>query len=547
MKRIYLFIATALLVCGSVSAQDDNKVTVSGSIQSDVLIPQDDKKIGTEETSHWGLTNSYADVQIGSKYLDAGARVEFLRFPLPGFEKDFKGWGLANIYAKFHTEEFDLTVGNFYDQFGSGFIFRTYEERALGIDNSLLGARLAVRPVKGVQIKGLAGQQRRYWAHNDSWVSGADMELSLDEWFKGLSNNNTYITLGGSFVNKHESDEDIMADPLHKLNLPHNVNAWDARVRLQKGGLNVLAEYAQKTQDPSYDNGYIYRRGNVAMLSASYSQRGMSLLLQAKRSDNMSFRSRRTMTGTSSFINHLPAFTLDHTYALAALYPYATNPNGEWAYQAEFGYLFKKNTFLGGKYGASVKINFSHVEGIDKNPKTLNGLSRGSEGYGSSFWKWGDDGMYYQDINIQIAKRVTKTFSFNFMYMNQFYNKAVVEGHGDKIRSNIFVLDAKNKFNNKTTLRGELQYLQTSQDEGNWMFGLLELSLVPHWMFTVSDMYNCGKTDIHYYQGLVTFNTGSHRLAVGYGRTRAGFNCSGGVCRYVPAQKGVTVSYNYNF
>lgn len=556
MNRICLFIAAAMLYTANGIAQDDNKVTVSGSIQSDVLIPQDDSKIGTEETSHWGLTNSYADIQIGSKYVDAGARVEFMRFPLPGFEKDFKGWGLANAYVKFHTDPVDLTIGTFYDQFGSGFIFRTYEERALGIDNSIMGARLAVRPVKGMQIKALSGWQRRYWSHNDGVVSGADIEMNIDEWIKGLSNSGTYITLGGSFVNKQETPGDFRADGTYKLRLPNDVNAWDARVRLQKGGLNVLAEYAQKTQDPSFDNGYIYRKGNVAMLSASYSQRGLSMLLQAKRSDNMSFRSRRHMTGTSSFINHLPAFTLDHTYALAALYPYATNPNGEWAYQAEFGYLFKKGTALGGKYGTSVKVNFSHVEGIDRNPKpvtmtTTDGrtveLIKGSEGYGSSFWKWGDDGMYYQDINIQITKRLTKTFTLNLMYMNQFYNKEVVEGHGDKIRSNIFIIDAKNKFNRKLTLRGEAQYLQTKQDEGDWIFGLLELSIVPHWMFTISDMYNIGETNLHYYQGLVTFNTGSHRLAVGYGRTRAGFNCSGGVCRYVPAQKGFTLSYNYNF
>ena len=115
------------------------------------------------------------------------------------------------------------------------------------------------------------------------------------------------------------------------------------------------------------------------------------------------------------------------------------------------------------------------------------------------------------------------------------------------IHSNIFVADGKYKFNNKLTLRGELQYLTTGEDQGDWAFALLELSVLPHLMFTVSDMYNCGETDIHYYQGLVTYNIGSHRIQAGYGRTRAGYNCSGGVCRYVPASKGFTVSYNYNF
>ena len=107
------------------------------------------------------------------------------------------------------------------------------------------------------------------------------------------------------------------------------------------------------------------------------------------------------------------------------------------------------------------------------------------------------------------------------MYMNQRYNKTVVEGHGGMIHSNIFVAEGKYKINKKLTLRGELQYLTTKQDQGDWAFALLELSWLPNWMFTVSDKWNCGETDLHYYQGLVTFNYRSHRIQAGYGRTRA--------------------------
>ncbi len=527
-------------------AQEENgkKITVSGSIQSDILIPQDDDKIGTEETNDWALTNTYADVSVMSKHIDGGARFEFLKHPLPGFEKDFKGWGVPNIYLKAHFKNWNLTLGNFYEQFGSGFILRTYEERSLGVDNSLLGGRLVINPLPGVTIKALSGKQRHYWSYNDAWVSGGDVEFGLDQWFKIMSEHGTYLTLGASWVNKYESEEDIMTDATHKLNLPTYVNAFDVRANLQKGNFNVLAEYAWKTQDPSFDNGYIYRKGKVAMLSATYSKKGMSLLLQAKRSDNMSFRSRRTVTGTSSFINHLPAFTMEHTYALAALYPYATNPDGEWAYQAELGYTFKRHTLLGGKYGTSVKINFSHVHAIDRNEHD-NGIM-GSDGYGSAFWKWGKQ-TYYQDLNVQLEKKLSRAFKLSLMYMNQFYNKTVIEGEGGMIHSDIFVAEGKYTVNRKMTLRGELQYLSTADDDGDWLYGLLECSLMPHWMFTISDMYNSGVTNLHYYQGYITFNTGSHRLQLGYGRTRAGFNCSGGVCRYVPASKGVTLSYNYNF
>lgn len=40
---------------------------------------------------------------------------------------------------------------------------------------------------------------------------------------------------------------------------------------------------------------------------------------------------------------------------------------------------------------------------------------------------------------------------------------------------------------------------------------------------------------------------GPHRLQISYGRTRKGINCSGGVCRMMPATEGVYLSYNVNF
>lgn len=555
--RIFFSLAAVLAATGAMAQEDaaKDKFTVSGSIQSDVIIPQEDEAIGTDKYSEWALTNTYADIMGRSNHLDAGLRFEFTKHPLPGYatdpEQGFKGYGVPHFYLKTHFDNWDLTLGTFYEQFGSGFILRTYEERSLGIDNSLLGGRLVVRPVKGVQVKALAGKQRNYWKWNDAWVTGGDLELSVDQWFKKMQENNTYLTLAGSWVNKYQStkDEEINTPyGPYKLNLPSNVNAFDVRANLQAGDFSVLAEYAWKTDDPSYDRlyPYIYRKGTVAMLSTSYSRNGLSLLLQAKRSDNMTFRSDRNVKGLSSNLNNLPAFTQEQTYALAALYPYATQPNGEWAYQAEFGYRFKRNTFLGGKYGTNLKVNFSHVHSIDRNLHTVDGYSEGTSGYGSAFWKWGD-ATYYQDLNVHIDKKFSRSFTLNLMYMNQFYNKSVVEGEGGMVHSDIFVADAKYRFNNKVTLRGEAQYLNTDDDEGDWLYGLLELSVLPHWMITVSDMYNSGVSKLHYYQGLVTFNAGAHRLQIGYGRTRAGYNCSGGVCRMVPASKGVTLSYNYNF
>jgi hypothetical protein len=253
---------------------------------------------------------------------------------------------------------------------------------------------------------------------------------------------------------------------------------------------------------------------------------------------------------------------------LPALYPYATQPDGEWAFQGTFTYNFKRKTVLGGKYGTIIKVNASHIRGIDKKytvPDYAPGSSlslKGTEGYTSSFFKMGKE-LYYQDINLSIDKKLTGDFKLNLMYMNQQYNPKVVRNEPeDIITSNIFILEGKYNINKKMTLRTEAQYLQASKytgpplddvsklnrvNQGNWICGVVELSVLPYFMFTVSDMYNSGITGEHYYKALISYTWQSHFVQVGYGRTRAGRDCSGGVCRDVPASKGFSLSYNYNF
>ena len=564
----------ALLLAGlavtTVNAQE-NKVAVHGSIQSDILIPQEDHKIGTGTYNDWGLTNTYAEVGLTSKHIEAGVRAEYLEHPLPGFnDPRFNGWGVSNIYVKALGNGFDVTVGDFYDQFGSGFVFRTYEERSLGIDNSIRGARLNVSAVKGANLKLLGGVQRCFWDWDtDAWLGGADLELNMEQYFKGLADKNITWMIGGSYLMKHENEEDVLVPGTnYKLNMDPMVHTFGVRTRLQSGPYSFMAEYAWKTQDPSFDNDYIYRNGSAVMVSASYSKKGLSALVQAKRSENMSNRMKRgfnSYLGGNCRLNHMPAFSYQHTYALPALYPYATqDADGEWAFQGEFGYTFKRRTALGGKYGTKLKVNFSYIRGIDKTPteSLIEGVNtaKGTDGYHSKFFGFG--GVYYKDINVQLEKKLSKSFKLNLMYMNQLYNKTVVEGEGGVVKSNIFVAEGKYQFSPKMTLRGEAQYLQTKQDQGDWYYGLLELSVLPYLMFTISDQYNAnvpyflengsedaskGTHSQHYLLGSVTATYKAHRLQLSYGKTRAGYNCSGGVCRFVPASSGLTVSYNYNF
>lgn len=579
------FLATA--VCKGGLAQDGPYL--SGSIQSDMLFPQADSVIGTGVVNDKFLSNTYLNLNFGSEYVDAGARLELLNKPLPGFEKEFAGSGIPNLYVTGKFKNNSLTLGNFYDQFGSGLIFRTYEERALGIDNSLRGARLFLQPYKGIRFKLLGGFQRIYfnYGENNAWgfdftqgaVWGSDLELNINEWIKYLQDNNWNVMLGASFVSKYQPKEDIYRTLTEKLNIPENVAAGDLRLQVQKGDFGLLAEYALKSNDPSADNNYIYKKGSALLLSGTYSRKGLSAMLQIKRSDNMGYRSIRTQRGSTAFINHLPAFTQTHTYALAALRPYATQPMGEWALQGSFGYTFKKGTSMGGKYGTTFKLNASYVSGLKKSYITdLEGDEplisgdpnpkydiKGSDGYTAPFFGFGE--TYYTDINVEFIKKFSKLFSLNATYLFQQYNpRVIVSEPEDIVSSHILVLEGKNQFSDNFGLRYELQYLLASPysgtndptastyrkpiertNQGDWVFALVEASLFGNLMVFGQNMYNIGSTKLNYYNIGVTYNLGAHRLQVAYGRTRAGYNCSGGVCRYVPAFKGIQISYNMTF
>lgn len=156
-----------------------------------------------------------------SRYVDAGIRFEYMKFPLPGFDPGFGGYGIPNVYAKGKYKGVELTVGDFYDQFGSGFILRTYEERSLGVDNSLRGARLKINTLPGMRLTLLGGTQRTYWYWGKSMegfdsnepegetrtsdqVYGANLEFDISEYSQAMKDRNFNWTVGGSYVLKHE-------------------------------------------------------------------------------------------------------------------------------------------------------------------------------------------------------------------------------------------------------------------------------------------------------------------------------------------------------
>ena len=560
------FLSLIFLIPFSGEAQDILKGSeVHGSIQADAAYYLTDKKMGITDTTLDGKPvrmNGFTEVNYSLGNFTAGLRFEAYLPPLIGYNEQYAGLGVPYWYVNYKNDFIDITAGNFYEQFGNGLTLRTYQEWTLGYDNSLRGLRIKVMPAKGITIKGVYGVQRYYWVpfkdYNRGIVKGVDADFYLNDIFSGMADSKIKLSLGGSFVSDYQRGKttDVeYRDTIFELTLPQNVSNYGGRFNLNIGGFNWYTEYAYKINDPSAMNNYIYKNGDGLFTSLSYSRKGLGISLMAKRIDNMSYKSDRTVILNMVDINYLPSITKEHSYTLASMYPYATQPNGEIGLSGTVTFKIPKNTKLGGKNGWTVALNFSQVNGLDRtviNDSTLIGKP-GTLGYKTSFPGIGKE-VYYQDGNVEITKKFGKKWKGIFTYLYQTYNKDVIEGHLNEygtFYAQIGIADVTYNITKKFSLRGELQGLWTKQDKGNWVAGLLEFTIAPQWFFSIQDQWNYGNSiagkRIHYYQVAATYIYNTTRIALSYGRMREGIICVGGVCRYVPASTGLTLTFTSSF
>ena len=326
-------------------------------------------------------------------------------------------------------------------------------------------------------------------------------------------------------------------------------------MNINKGGWGFESEYAHKINDPSFTNNYIYKNGNSIIVSGSYSQKGLGLVLSGKRVDNMNFRSDRDAKLQQLNINFLTSLNKQQSYSLATIYPYVTQPNGETGIQFDCFYKIPKKSKLGGKYGTELNFNFSNCFTINKTTAPDSDVigQDGTLGYESNFFEFGDEKIF-QEINIDIKKKINKQLKLQTTYIKLFNNDKIVkgqplpEGGREKIFANIFILESEYKLKPRHTIKSEIQHLQTKQDLGNWGMGLIEANL-KNVFFSIQDLYNYGNptSSTHYYSISTGFIKNSHRVELRYGKVRAGVFCVGGVCREVPASNGFSINITSSF
>ena len=500
-------------------------------------------------------TNNYLKLDYYKDRLSAGMQVEGYFPTLVGYPLTQNRLSISNLFATWKDKSYSVTAGTFYDQFGSGLLFRSWEDRTLGLNNAMLGARatynwedkVALKAFWGIPRLGKIGDNAALMGYEGAFfglglskvnIAGADISVSLStlaDW-QAFS-----LSLEGSILNKHENVSEL----LQTVGCNPNTLGWSGRVNFDLDGFFIKGEYVdagkQIVSAAAAQNGRAPEHGNAQLIELGYNGRGLGLTVTGRRLDRMTqkiYAYSATEPGYSSATNMLsyrPAMSTQYTYMLTTLNPYSPEIGdkvikaGEIGGQIDAFYNFRRGTVLGGKRGMKMHANFSTYYALNENGGTKGG------------------GLLFRDFSFDVEKQWTKEFKMVLLYSAQEYNKHN-ENTGVYIGlSHIVVADLLYKWTPKLSSRLELQYLATKEDQGDWMAGLLEVNFAPHWSVFGSDMWNHGGSRLHYYNAGVSWSMSNIRLAAGYGRYKAGFICSGGVCREIPAYTGANLSLNISF
>ena len=447
-----------------VSAGAEGRGRLSGGIESNSIL----YKGGSAGS------NNYLKLDYTLGKFSAGIQAEYYPEPLLGYYPELKGTGLPGKYLSWNGELVSLTAGDFYEQFGTGLILRSWEDRTLGWNNSIGGGRVTFRTRDDTfSAKVIGGVPREFLRYSSNAVAGVQGALSLGD-----------FVLEAAAVNRYNGS-----------------SSWSYSVLggYSFGSVSLQAEYVLK------------HKGNAQTIEIDYAGSGLSGSLTLRRLENML---------DPLGMNYVPALCQQQSYMLASLNPYTPAAAGEAGGVAD---LFYRK----GKW--KLHVNGSMFYAL---PCALSG--------------WDHPRLAYRDFNADVERRWNSRFKTTAFVSIQENSPT----HGQRKATNaqnVFVLDALYRFDSTFSLRTQVQYLFSKELTRDWVAALVELGIAPGWSIHLSDMYNHGDTGEHYYEAGFAYSKSSFRLSLSYGHQRAGYICSGGVCRWQPEYTGAMASLSYNF
>jgi Family of unknown function (DUF6029) len=530
LLRYFLLFLASLVIANNLNAQEEEPSAINGNLESNANFFLRDSAIGASNTPQYDRqlfgTDTWLNISYTKGTLNIGARFDmFNNSNLINRLGSYSAQGIGRWYIQKKFDKLNITAGYIYDQIGNGIIFRAFEERPLAIDNALYGLKVGYEIAPNLNVKVLAGKQKQQFNTYESNMRGANLdyfyqkdssELSIAPGIGVLArtyDDNTINQLVSSVSTYSKTDS---------VPINYNTYAMTAYNKLNYKEFSWSTEFAYKTKDIFFDaeadktnlNGeiskgkFVSKTGTIIYNSLTYSGTKFSVSLEHKITRNFNYRINPFVEGNMGSITYLPPLTRQNTFRLTSRYSVAPRELNEDAAQIDVRYNFNE--------AMSININAAHING--------NNISLYDEIYSELSYTKGNNQL---EVGLQVQK-----------YNQKIYENKVEASYVNTITP---FIELTHEFSETKSLRTELQYLDTKEDYGSWLFALCEYSIAPSWTFTLSDMYNVKpkKTEaLHYPVGAITYTKSASRFNLSYVKQVEGIVCSGGICRFEPAFSG---------
>ncbi len=512
---------------------------LSGNLETNGNFYIRDAAIGAANIPQYDRQLVGADAWLNLQYVrsgfDIGVRFDvFNNSQLQNPKASYSATGIGRFYVKKRIDKLTIYGGYIYDQIGSGIIFRAYEQRPLGIDNALIGLNLSYQLTDNWKIKGFSGRQKQQFDSYKSTINGFNTEGYAT--VKDIS-----LAAGFGAVHRNLDDETVNQlinalatySKADSIGAKFNTFAFTAYNTLTAGKWTWYVEGAYKTPEVLFDpfapkinrNGtvsegkFINEAGRVLYSNIGYATGGLGITIEGKLTKGFNYRTTPFASLNRGTVNFLPPMSRQNTFRLTTRYVPATQELGEKAVQLDV------------KYAPTEKIN------VDINASNIQDF-KGKQ-------------LYREVYASLLLKKENSQTTFGIQHQN--YNQSLyeVKPNVPNVQTITPSFEHQRTINDTKSIRYEAQYMATKQDYGAWVFGLIEYSTAPNWIFTISDMWNVQpkKTAkaLHYPTVAAVYSNGSNRFSLAFVKQVEGVVCTGGICRLEPAFSGVKLGVQSSF
>ena len=533
MKRN--IVLSAFILLGAFVANAQDKLQMSGSLMLNTGVYQYDSTLNTTNSQYLHqLSSGEAWFTLNGSYDGFYTTVRYDVYQnsqLINPNEVYTAQGLNFFSVTKNIGKWTFTGGDFYDQIGSGILFRSYEERTLGLDYAMQGIRVKYNLDDSTSIKVFGGNQKNRFAVTSQFVRAAEIDHL---WGLGKVGFNT----GAGWLNRTLDDQtvqDLITDinnlPLaQRFNPVYNVYAATFYNTVIWKSFNWYVEGAGKTKeavfitDPNTGVTQLENKNGYVLYSAlGYSQSGLGVNLQYRKINDFILRVNPYDQLLVGVMDYLPALSKQDAYRLPARYSISSEPQGESGYQGEVTYSFNTKN----------NINFNTSQIFDPNGKQI-----------------------FQEYYFDYTKKFNPALKMVTGFNTVIYDQALYESEPTDPTVHTITPFTEWTFRLGNSLRKsihlEAQYLFTRQDYGDFAYGEIEYDLAPKFTFTLLDMYNdrpavSGNPKINYPGVFTSYTMNQTVISVGYTKQPEGIICTGGICRIEPAFSGLKITLNTNF